>query len=410
MIMKENKNNDRRALIVGIDPGTTIGLCIIDFNANLIELSSHRNIKIYSIIKRIIENGKAIVISCDKKKIPEYVNEIRATLGCIVSAPKEDLSTIEKEMIVKEFGFDEAVKDSHQRDACASALFAYKRLRQKIDKIRDKTGEELPSQGILSGVLINNYNIKKAIDIEEKRLLDLESKGKREEKSEKKRKEKGEERSELKNKGKYEAMKRELELLEKSNALLKQRLEELSDKKSSEDKSFNSIKEEIKRIIKSNDAEKKLLRLLINDIRKENIQINRRYKRAREELKSIKDAAVDSSTGFCWYCDHLKKDRIKRMNLELNREIIVKQLYELRNPVIEELKRHNARVFYIEGHKNEIERLRQEGIFVAQIKGVKIRIFNNVACFNAREKEAIIKNKSIIEDIVEEYKRNRTKR
>ncbi|MDI3544543.1 MAG: uncharacterized protein PWQ28_824 [Candidatus Woesearchaeota archaeon] len=406
-MMKENKNNDRRALIVGIDPGTTIGLCIIDFNADLIELSSHRNIKIDSIIRRIIENGKAIVISCDKKKIPEYVNEIRATLGCIVYAPKEDLNVIEKELIIKEFGFDEAVNDSHQRDACASALFAYKRLRQKIDKIRERTGGELPSQEILSGVFINNYNIKKAIDLEEKRLLGLESKG-REEKKESERKEKVEERSELNRK--EEAMKRELELLEKSNALLKQRLEELSDKKSSEDKNFNKIKEEIKRIIKSNDAEKKLLRLLINDIRKENIQIKRRYKRAREELKSIKDAAVDSSTGFCWYCDPLKKEMIKRMNLERNREIIVKQLYELSNPVIEELKRHDARVFYIEGHKNEIERLRQEGIFVAQIKGVKIRIFNNVACFNAREKEAIIKNKSIIEDIVEEYKRNRTKK
>lgn len=406
-MMKENKNNDRRALIVGIDPGTTIGLCIIDFNADLIELSSHRNIKMDSIIKRIIENGKAIVISCDKKKIPEYVNEVRATLGCIAYAPKEDLNVIEKELIIKEFGFDEAVKDSHQRDACASALFAYKRLRQKIDKIRERTGEELPSQEILSGVFINNYNIKKAIDLEEKRLLDLESKG-REEKEEMGRKEKVEERSELNRK--EEAMKRELELLEKSNALLKQRLEELSDKKSSEDKSFNKIKEEIKRIIKSNDAEKKLLRLLINDIKKENIQIKRRYKRAREELKSIKDAAVDSSTGFCWYCEQPKKEMIKRMNLELNREIIVKQLYELSNPVIEELKRHDARVFYIEGNKNEIERLRQEGIFVAQIKGAKIRIFNNVACFNAREKEAIVKNKSIIEDIVEEYKRNRTKR
>ena len=119
-----------KPLIVGVDIGTTTGLAIYDLDKNLLYTGSRKNFSVSNIVKEIMNYGTPLVIATDKKKIPSRIKKISATFNSKVFSPDHDLTIEEKERILSI-----NIKDAHERDALASALFAFREYESMFNNI-----------------------------------------------------------------------------------------------------------------------------------------------------------------------------------------------------------------------------------------------------------------------------------
>lgn len=131
--MKLGKNY----LFVGVDPGTTTGVALLGLDGDLISVESRRSWGFDKVIDFIVGHGIPSVIAADVDHAPSFVAKVATSFGVPLVHPPENLSTEFKQDITRglEFG------DAHQMDALAAALFAQRKNRNKIRRLR-KTGEE----------------------------------------------------------------------------------------------------------------------------------------------------------------------------------------------------------------------------------------------------------------------------
>ncbi|MFH1590857.1 MAG: DUF460 domain-containing protein [archaeon] len=111
----------RTILIVGIDPGTTVGLCLISLDRRILHLSSSKNIPLSEVIRIIVDKGRTAMVGCDKANPPEFAKRLATKLGARLIHPREDLGVEEKRVLTS--GIDH--QNDHELDAAASALIAY---------------------------------------------------------------------------------------------------------------------------------------------------------------------------------------------------------------------------------------------------------------------------------------------
>jgi len=123
----------KELLIVGIDPGTTTAYALLDLNGNLLDVNSSKNYDLGTLIKVIAEKGLPLIVGCDKKNVPWFVQDFATKTGAKVISPEEDLKVAEKKDIARLF--KEKAANTHEDDAIASALFAFRRKRALLEKI-----------------------------------------------------------------------------------------------------------------------------------------------------------------------------------------------------------------------------------------------------------------------------------
>jgi len=167
---------NRKLLIVGIDPGATTGYAVLGIEGNLIHLYSSKQLDLNLLISETISHGKVILVGTDKAKVPNLVESFATKLGARVVIPQEDIKVDEKRRMISSFNFG----DEHQGDALASALFAYKETKALLDKI-DFFAEENKKHGIKDRikeiVITRRISIKNAASIleekdEESRIME----------------------------------------------------------------------------------------------------------------------------------------------------------------------------------------------------------------------------------------------
>lgn len=162
------KMSDKKLLIVGIDPGMTLGYAILDIEGNLIRLKSSKQLDLNLIISETVNIGKAVLVGTDKAKVPGFVESFAIKLGAKIVSPPEDLKVDEKRKMVSSFNF----ADEHQGDALASALFAYRAAKALLDRI-DAYAKENRKDGIKDNikelVLTKKISIKSAVNVIEKK-------------------------------------------------------------------------------------------------------------------------------------------------------------------------------------------------------------------------------------------------
>src|SRR3989338_8964140 len=101
-------------LIIGIDPGTTLGYAILNADKKILEINSSKELSISSLIKKCNELGKPLVVGTDKKKNPHFVSKFAAQFNAKIVSPKEDLSVNEKNKLTQDYKLN-----NHERDALA---------------------------------------------------------------------------------------------------------------------------------------------------------------------------------------------------------------------------------------------------------------------------------------------------
>lgn len=137
------KKMHEQLLIVGIDPGTTLGYAAVDVNGRIVVLRSSRELDRDKAISELNSLGTVLVVATDKAKVPGLVSEVATRLGARVFSPDKDLLVKEKQELAGGY----ACQTSHEQDALAAALVAfrkYERLFSRIDNfLKEKQRADL---------------------------------------------------------------------------------------------------------------------------------------------------------------------------------------------------------------------------------------------------------------------------
>ncbi len=131
-------------LIVGIDPGTTTGIALMDLDGNLILLKSRKNLSKAGINRFIVDFGNPVILGSDKFPTPRLIEKTAATFSARMVVPREPFPRTEKERIIHDFSKRNSFcskrtwKNQHEKDALTAALFAWNRVGALINRVDKK--------------------------------------------------------------------------------------------------------------------------------------------------------------------------------------------------------------------------------------------------------------------------------
>ncbi|MEM1682602.1 MAG: DUF460 domain-containing protein [Ignisphaera sp.] len=137
-----NDDIKRRPLIIGIDPGIETGLALIDLSLNVVLLESSKSLDRIEIINKIYNHGLPVLVAVDTNPPPENAKKIAAILGVQLYVPSESLSTDIKDKLIdwlkKKKHIELNISTSHEKDALAAAIKAYKSYEKKLLELEKK--------------------------------------------------------------------------------------------------------------------------------------------------------------------------------------------------------------------------------------------------------------------------------
>lgn len=260
----------RNYTIVGIDPGTTIGVAIIDLNGNPVEVFSSKNYSIADTITRIISRGKPLIVASDVTPTPSMVKKIGILFSSFVHELDGSLSTDEKIALTKGEGYE--YKNVHERDALAACITAFKRYKKKFSQVQKKTPPGVNVEEV-KALVVKGMSIRAAINglisAQEERKKATEEK-----RQEKRESEENESKDLLRVRGVIKEKDERIEMLEELTTVLKVDLQEKEREIRSLKRKLDSMRTESMKEIKK-----------VEEIRKRDTEIERLTEevRAREE-------------------------------------------------------------------------------------------------------------------------------
>lgn len=134
-----------KPLILGIDPGTTTAVAILDALGRTLQCFSSKNPDKSQVILKVVRYGEPIAVGTDKSAVPSTVGGYARKLGAIVVSPAKDLTKVEKKSVI-----DKSLGNDHEQDALAAAKFAYKsiepRLRDAANHLEKKGNIDLSAE------------------------------------------------------------------------------------------------------------------------------------------------------------------------------------------------------------------------------------------------------------------------
>ena len=156
--LKQNAQK-RKFTIVGIDPGTTVGIAILSLDGDLLYLKSFRGIAPDEVVKLIAEYGKPAVIASDVTPMPGSVEKIRRSFNAVPASPGIEVSAEEKISLGKTFGYS----NDHERDALTAALLTYRSYKNIFTRIEKKAPVDADLE-LLKLYVIRGDSIEAAIE------------------------------------------------------------------------------------------------------------------------------------------------------------------------------------------------------------------------------------------------------
>ncbi len=171
----ERSHKSNRGIIVGFDPGLTVGIAILNLNGNLLSLASFKEIRRSEIISHIINYGNTVLVATDVYPPPKTVRKLATTLNSKIWSPYRSMSVESKIDIVdsylqdidKEQTIFELPQNAHERDALAAAVKTYKDHVNKFRQIEKRAEKaELSYEAIdrIKIEVINGTSISNAIE------------------------------------------------------------------------------------------------------------------------------------------------------------------------------------------------------------------------------------------------------
>jgi hypothetical protein len=136
-------------IIAGIDPGTTTALAVLNLEGQLLHLGSSRTTSISATIETLSHLGRPLIIATDVNPTPHSVERIRRSFNAVSCTPPESLSIEEKIELTQHMEY----ANTHERDALAAALYAYRKYKNKFQQIERKTLKNADAEEIKAKVV-----------------------------------------------------------------------------------------------------------------------------------------------------------------------------------------------------------------------------------------------------------------
>lgn len=127
--------------IVGIDPGITTAIAVLDLKGAPLHIESRRDWSYGEVLQRLIEVGEVVLIASDVRPAPTFVSRIATELNAKLFTPRKILSVSEKRKLAKEYCEKHALqlKSEHELDALSAALRAFSYFKRKFERIEAYT-------------------------------------------------------------------------------------------------------------------------------------------------------------------------------------------------------------------------------------------------------------------------------
>jgi len=151
----------RKYTIVGIDPGTTVGLAMLDLDGNTVDVFSSKNYSVSDTIRRIISRGKPLVVASDVTPTPSMVKKVSNVFSSHVHELNDCLTVEEKFALTKGEGYE--YKNVHERDALAACVNAFKNYKKKFAQVQKKTPPGVDVEEV-KAMVIKGESISAAIE------------------------------------------------------------------------------------------------------------------------------------------------------------------------------------------------------------------------------------------------------
>ncbi|MFZ2071665.1 MAG: DUF460 domain-containing protein [Halobacteriota archaeon] len=287
--MASSTSDRRKYTIVGIDPGTTVGVAMLDLNGNPIDVFSAKNYSVSDMIRLIISRGKPLVVASDVTPTPSMVEKVSTIFSSHVHELNNCLTIEEKRSLTKGAGY--AYKNVHERDALAACVNAFRRYKKKFSQVQKKTPPGVDVEEV-KALVIKGVSITAAIN----RLIS-ESAKEEDTGDERDKKVKGDEagdkattaeriRLRVRIAGKSELIRAMKESLLASNAQLAEKELEIEQLHAKLEFIKSARRRELEEAegIRERDSEIKRLREELRDMEEENAKL----KRVIEELKGLR--------------------------------------------------------------------------------------------------------------------------
>ncbi|WP_394325587.1 DUF460 domain-containing protein [Methanosarcina barkeri] len=155
----KTKHQRRKFTIVGIDPGTTVGIAILSLDGELLYLKSSRGMAPDEVVKLIAEYGKPAVVASDVTPMPGSVEKIRRSFNAVPASPGIEVSAEEKIALGRTFGYS----NDHERDALTAALLTYRSYKNIFSRIEKKAPQNADLE-LIKFYVIRGASIEAAIE------------------------------------------------------------------------------------------------------------------------------------------------------------------------------------------------------------------------------------------------------
>lgn len=149
----------RKYTIVGIDPGTTVGIAILSLEGKVLYSNSFRGISHDQVVRLIAEYGKPAIVATDVRPTPDAVEKIRRSFQAVLGSPAVELRSEDKIALAKPFGYT----NDHERDSLSAALITYRNYKNIFARIEKKVPAFVDIENVKYHV-INGYSIEEAIE------------------------------------------------------------------------------------------------------------------------------------------------------------------------------------------------------------------------------------------------------
>ncbi|MDK2464560.1 MAG: DUF460 domain-containing protein [Candidatus Korarchaeota archaeon] len=140
-----------RPIMVGIDPGMSIGIAVMDLYGRILGLETLRRASRSEAIETLAQYGRPVLITTDVSPPPKNVVKIAQAFGARLVALNEHMKIEDKIKIVREFEERQGISvgSSHERDALAPLIKVYQRMRTLFEKAEGHLREMGGSLGLV---------------------------------------------------------------------------------------------------------------------------------------------------------------------------------------------------------------------------------------------------------------------
>lgn len=121
--------------IVGLDSGRTRSVAVLSLKGEVLGIYSGPYLSWGDIVDLVLQHGTPLIVACDVSPPTKLARKLASTFDAKLIYPSRSLSRERKNQLVRDYAKSIRIRNEHERDALASAVYALRRYRRLFLKI-----------------------------------------------------------------------------------------------------------------------------------------------------------------------------------------------------------------------------------------------------------------------------------